>query len=972
MTKSSAWTLGRPRLATWLPVLTVLTTLTCKSPQRTTPTPTIATADERTTEGSDAAVVVADPAWLATKTPLDPKIRRGVLPNGLTYYLVQNPKPAKRASLWLAINAGSVLEDDDQRGLAHFVEHMAFNGTANFPKHKIIETIEQFGMKFGADLNAYTSFDQTVYQLKVPTDDAAHVGKALDILRDWAGGIAFDAKEIEAERGVVLEEWRLSQGAQMRLAEKQLPLLLRGSKFAERLPIGLPDTIKTAPREAFLRFYKDWYRPDLMAVIVVGDLDLDKAEAEIKARFASLAGPTKSRPRPLERVPLDHATLVSRLSDKEMPMSMISVSDKTPAPGEETVGDYRDYVIDALATMIISERFTELAKAADSPFLMPPAIGTNEIVRDATSTTRMAVVKNGRTLDGLKILMTENARVAQHGFLATELARAKKEFLSTYVQMTKETDSRDSADVAAELTRNYFEGEQMPGRAAELALVEALLPTIGLTDLNQRARQLAVARGRIISIVTPKEGDLPPEAEIVKTVAAAEQSVEKREEVAITGKILETPPTPGTIIAERVDEALGITEWKLSNGATVVLRPTDFDADTILLSGFAKGGYSLASDATYWSAQASAAMVNVSGVGTLSKADLDKLSAGRRAVAITEMDEFSQRVFGNASVADFELMLQILHAKIAAPRRDPVAIATWQQMQIGLAKENNASPEQKFEDQVREAHYGNNLRKRDAEPADLEAISIDDAFAFYRERFADLSDFTFVLTGKLDLPTTRLLVMKYLASLPGSATSPRVGTWKDPNLPRRPGKHSKTVHAGSEPKSQVVLSTWLPATWTLATATDAKILRMALGMRLIDVLREEMSGVYGARANVTLSRIPRQELRLDINFGCAPENVAALQKAARAELAAIAKNGVEPAYLERIVAQLRREREENLSVNRWWLSSIAQAYEYGDALPALLDIEATVARVTNGNIKAMAKRLVASKNQFTGVLMPAK
>ena len=503
-------------------------------------------------------------------------------------------------------------------------------------------------------------------------------------------------------------------------------------------------------------------------------------------------------------------------------------------------------------------------------------------------------------------------------------------------------------------------------------MVEKLLPTIGLGDMNQRVRQLGVARGRIISIVTPKEGDLPPEADIVATVAAAEKSVAKREEIAITGKILETQPLPGAIISERVDAALGITEWKLSNGATVVLKPTDFEADTILLSGFAKGGYSLAPDAKYWSAQFADELVREGGVGSISKSDLEKLLAGRRAYASAQVYEFAQGVSGNSTVQDFELMLQLLHAKITTPRRDPAAIATWQQTLIGLLRDKDVSPEAKFNDALRLAQYGDHLRKRDVESADVEAINTDDAFAFYRERFSDLSGFTFLLTGKIDPAVARPLVMTYLASLPGSGKSPRQDNWKDPNAPRRAGTHSKTVNAGTEPKSRVQLTTWMPATWTIATDDDAAILTMALEMRLLEVLREKMSGVYGARARVWLARIPRQELGLQIEFGCAPENAAALQKAARAELANIAKRGVEAAYLERIVAQLRREREEDLRSNRWWLDALTQAYQYGDALPALLDIEATVARVTNANIKALAKRLVASKNQFTGVLMPAK
>lgn len=915
-------------------------------------------------------VTPADPAWLATTTALDPNVRRGTLPNGLTYYLVKNQEPKGRAAMWLAVNAGSVLEDEDQRGLAHFVEHMAFNGTAKFPKHAIIETIERFGMKFGADLNAYTSFDETVYQLKVPTDKPENIATAFDILREWAGNVSFDAKEVDAERGVVLEEWRLGQGAMMRLMRKQLPLLLLGSKHAERLPIGEPDILRTASRDALVRFYGDWYRPDLMAVIVAGDLDLDQAEADIKARFTSLTNPAKPRVRPTLSRTLVHATKVSRLADKELPLTVVGVADKIPAPGESTVGNYRDYLIQQLAGAMLGERFADVVKQADSPFLFPPAIVDNELARDITVIGRIAVVKPGRVLDGMTALMTENARAAKYGFRASELARAKAALRAQYEKSARELGSRESEDIASELTRHFFEGEQVPGRLGELDLLGKLLPTIGLADVNASARRLGATQGRVVTVMGKAESDLPAEADLLAAISAGEARAVRATGGAITGKLLESPPAPGAILGERTNAALGVTEWQLSNGAKVVLKPTDFEADSIYVSAVAKGGYSLADEAALWSARFADEVVAEGGVGSLSATDLSKSLAGRQAYVSTYIGELEQGLTGSSSRADLELMLQLVHAKLTAPRRDELAFASWKTARQAMLRDNDAAPEQTFYKQYANARFANNVWRRHIEASDLDAVSLDDALAFYRARFADVSGMTFVVVGNVDVVALRPLVETYLASLPGSAASPRQETWRDVKAYAVPGVHSLTVNAGTEPKSLVSISTWTLGPWSAKVEADAEILQMVLRTRLLEVLREAMSGVYGVGVYVAAQREPRSLLSLRVEFGCAPENVDALRKAVATELAAIAKRGVDQAHLVRIAAQLRRQREEDLRDNQWWRTELLGTYRMADAKPPLWDIDAVVGRVTSANVRALAKRFVAAPNTFVGVLMP--
>ncbi|MCX5746512.1 MAG: pitrilysin family protein, partial [Proteobacteria bacterium] len=580
-----------------------------------------------------AAVVAADPV-----SPLDPNIKRGTLPNGLTYYVVKHAKPEQRAALWLAVDAGAVLEDEDQRGLAHFVEHMAFNGTRRFPKQQIVDFIEKAGMRFGADVNAYTGFDQTVYQLMVPTDDAPVMMKGLDILRDWAGDITFDPVEVDKERGVVLEEWRLGRGADARIFDKQFPIILAGSRYGERLPIGLPAVLKTAPRAALARFYKDWYQPQHMAVIAIGDFEPQQVEAAIVARFGDLQATPDARPRTAVPVPREHPTLITIETDKEMPTTSIAVYDKLEHRRETTKGDYRRFIVESLYHAMLNARFAELAEEPDAPFLSAGS-STGGFVRTSDTFSRFASAKQGRVEETLTVLFRELARVEQHGFLPSELARAVRAQLASAESSAAEWDKTPSPELADEVTRNFFEGEQMPGRVVELAYERELIPTITLAELDQLAKTWGGQAGRVVAIQGRPQGQpgarLPTVDEVRALIAAtATTTVAPWQDDGGDRPLMTTTPAAGKVVATTRDATSDVTTWTLANGVRVLVKPTTFQNDEVMLGGYLRGGSSRVADQDYVQARFAADIVSASGVGDLDAKALRKVLAGKQAYAV--------------------------------------------------------------------------------------------------------------------------------------------------------------------------------------------------------------------------------------------------------------------------------------------------------------------------------------------------
>ncbi|MBX3229292.1 MAG: insulinase family protein [Labilithrix sp.] len=898
---------------------------------------------------------------------MDARVTKGKLENGLTYYILPHKKPEARAQVWLAVNAGSVLEDDDQRGLAHFVEHMAFNGTKRFPKSEIVDFLEKSGVRFGADLNAYTSFDETVYTLQVPTDKPEILAKAFNVLRDWAGDVTFDPVEVDKERGVVLEEWRLGRGAGMRLFDKRAPVLFHGSKYAERITIGKPEILKTASRDTLYRYYKDWYRPDNMAVIAVGDFTAADIEKQIKAEFSNLPPAAKNaKPRALAEVPAHAQDLYSIETDPEMTATSISVMTKLPKRPHKSAKDYRRVLTEQLYNSMLNARFDEIRRAPNAPFLSAMSYAGGG-VRSLDVFSQNATVKEDGIPAGYAALREELLRVEKHGFVKSELERAKASTLRNFQQHVKEYDKRDSRVFSAEIVRNFLTEEAMPGPEKELALAEEMLPTITLEELNVLGKTLGKGSHVLAVAGGPKMVKPTPETFSALDKELAAKDVKPYDDGGEGVPLMAKAPAPGKVTATKSIAEIGVTEWTLSNGVRVVVKPTTFANDEVKLSAFSPGGTSLVKDADFDTARAADTIVSQGGIGPVDAVQLRKSLAGKIASLNPRINELEEGLTGNASPNDLETLMQMVHLTFTAPRKDESAFASWRARETERVKNRRLSPESTFLEDMSLFSTQNHLRRQPTTPESLLKVDLDKALAIYKDRFGDAGDFTFLFVGNVELEKLKPLVETYLGSLPSSG---RKETWKDPKVARPSGVAKKVITKGSEPKSRVMLTFHGNEKFTRDTENDMKMLGEALRIRLREVLREDMGGVYGVGANGGIARRPRAEYSFNVSFGCSPENVDKLEKAVFDEIQSVQAQGVSDLYVTKIKEMRKRAHETDLKENSFWLRELERAYVYGDDPKQIQDISAMTEKVTSDRIKAAAKKYLSKTQYILGELKP--
>ena len=921
------------------------------------------------TPGDPAPPPVADEGAKETSPdlPLDPAVRMGTLDNGLRFYIRHHEKPEKRAYLWLAVDAGSVLEDDDQRGLAHFVEHMAFNGTKRFEKNAIIDFLERAGMDFGADLNAYTSFDETVYQLKLPTDDPTLLTRGFDVIEDWAGALTFDPAEVDKERGVVVEEWRIGRGASQRVFDKQWPIFLAGSKYAERKPIGEKEILEKAPVETLRRFYEDWYRPDLMAVIVVGDVDPDAMEKEIRARFSDLKAPADVRERPNVPVPLLDETRVSVDSDPEMSMTQVSLAIKGPLTERKTEADFRFGLVEGLLHSMFRARFDELRRKPDSPLVFAFS-STSQMGRSVDVFNLSGGAKPGQADAALRAMMVELERVRRHGFLASELERAKASTLRAMERSAAEADTVDGRVYTREIVRHFLQDRAMPGHEKTLQLGEALLPGISIDEINTLAKTWAARKDRVLEAAGASRDKMPSKDELLAIAdAVAKEDVQPWEDAAASATLMAEAPTPGTIVKRETLEALGVSVWTLGNGARVVLKPTEFKNDEVLFEAFSPGGHSLVPDKAFASARYAGSIMQSSGIGEHDAVALGKLLAGKVANVQPWIGELEEGLSGNASPRDLELLMQQVHLRFTAPRKDPAAFEAWRDQMRTFVKNRDLNPQTVFFDTMTKVSTKNHRRRLPTTTEELDAVELEAAHAFYAARFADAGDFTFVLVGNFEESELEGLVSKYLASLPSKS---RKEKWRDVKVRHPRGVESFQVKKGQDPKSMIVLDFNGTTKWTSEAEDDLDVLADVLDIRLREVLREDMSGVYGVSSRGNIARRPTQRYSYTVRFGCSPDNADALQKAVFDVIAGVKKEGVAQDYLDKIKEQRRRRIEQNKKENRFWLRQLAEHYRYGTDPAEILELEKKLDRITAENVQKAAKKYLDTNRYLSGLLVP--
>jgi zinc protease len=906
-------------------------------------------------------------AKLGDVVPVDPQITVGTLPNGLRYYLRANRVPQGRAELRLVVNAGSVLEDEDQRGLAHFVEHMAFNGSLHFPKLDIVNFMQSLGMRFGAHVNANTSFDETTYELQIPTDNPAVIDRSLLILEDWAHNVTFEPVEIDKERGVILEEWRLGLGADERISNTQFPLLLKGSRYAERLPIGKPEIIQNVNHDRLKQFYTDWYRPDLMAVVVVGDFDKAAIEAQIRSHFGSIPTSLSPKPRPVYAVPDQPGTMYSVVTDPEATNTRIDVSIRMAARPESTIGEYRQHMVEQLFSSMLSERFDELAQAPNAPFLKAQT-DRGLFVRTEEATTLVALVPADGVERGLSALFTEVNRVARFGFTATELNREKLN-LQRYLQTAViEKDKSASGPLADEFVRNFIHAEPIPGIVYEFGLNQRFLPEITLAEVNSVAKDWAPDRNRLVVISGPQKDRalLPAEAKMAAVITAATGApVTAYVDTVSTQPLLARLPTAGAVARTTMNDALGITEWQLSNGVRVVLKPTTFKQDEILFRAVSPGGTSLASDADFIPAATAAEVVEQGGLGTFRNIDLEKVLAGTTASVRADIGSTEEGLGGGSSGKDLETMFQLIYLRFTAPRPDPVAFGVLKdQLKVALANQRSM-PETVFDEALSAALTQNHLRAQPLTPARLDQMNLDKSVAFYKDRFADASDFTFVFVGSFDLTTMKPLVERYLGSLPSLHRSETV---KDVGMHPPADVVDKQVRSGIEPRSQVSIVFSGSFQNDELHRVIASAMGDTLGGNLQRTLREDLGGTYGVSVEPNFQKRPTEEYRLTISFACDPARTQALVNAAFQVIDAFKMFGPSPSQVSDARAGLARDFEVNSERNDYLLNRILFKYEYGEDVKDVFNMRPYYDQINVASLRDAA-RMYLNTNRYVKVTL---
>jgi zinc protease len=903
--------------------------------------------------------------------PLNPKVVYGKLENGITYYVMENKKPENRAELHMVVKAGSLLEDDDQSGLAHFIEHMCFNGTKNFPKNDLIKFLEGLGMKFGAELNANTGFDRTYYMLTIPLDKPGVLDSGFQVLEDWLHYVSFDNEELEKERGVIMEEWRLYLSANQRMMLKHFPHIFYKSKYVDRLPIGDTAVIQHAPRQRFLDYYNDWYRPDLTAIIAVGDFNAQDIVKMIKEKFSDVPNP--KNPKKVEEYPLQvhNDTKISIAQDKEMQYTMIASYFKHLGKPDLSYGHYRQSIINRMVSAIISSRLTELTKKPNPPFLFANA-AQDHLISNMNTFYINAVVKEDSFADGLLAAYGEAFRALQHGITQTELDRQKKEMMSFIEKAHKEKDKTESSALAHEMGRNFNDSEAAPGIDIELALYKMWLPEITVDDLNKVLKNALKKENLTIAVSAPeKEGlTLPNEKEILAIYEkAAGEKYEPYIDKVSSSPLFNKKVSKGKIVAETKIEELGITELKLSNGIKVVLKPTDFKNDEIIMQAFSPGGNSLVEDNNYISAAVAQALIDEAGISEFDQTQLEKLLQGKIVRINPIIGRMTEGFSGGTTPQDLETLLQLTHLYFTDPRKDDDAFQSYMAKMKEQLKNAQLNPKAAFSDTLTTVMSSYHFRSRPMSEELLNEVNYDKAFEIYKDRFMDASDFTFIFVGAFTIDEIKPMLQQYLGSLPSKK---RIESAKDVGERYPKGAINKEVYKGIEKQSSVRVVFTGDFNWNDDERFVFDAMLNVLNIRMREAIREDKGGTYGVYSFGRPSQYPTSTYRIDIGFGTSPDKVDELVTTLYDLIKDMQKNNVEDKYINDIKEMIKRQFETNSKQNNFWLRQIYDGLYNGDDLKKIVTNVEKADKLTAEDVRKAMEKYFNFNDVAKFVLYPEK
>tara|TARA_A100000164_G_scaffold381352_1_gene432641 strand:- start:834 stop:3638 length:2805 start_codon:yes stop_codon:yes gene_type:complete len=903
---------------------------------------------------------------------MDPKIKTGVLDNGLTYYVLENVKPEKRAELLLLVNAGSILEEDHQQGIAHFTEHMAFNGTKNFPKQELVNYLESIGLKFGPDLNAFTSFDMTVYMLQVPTDDSDKFNTAFKILEEWSHNLTMDHEEIDKERGVVLEELRIGKGARERMLNKKLPVYLKGSKYADRLPIGKEDIIKSFDYSATKDFYNDWYRPDLMAIVAVGDFDGEHVEQKIKNQFSIIPAHPNPKKRKEYDVPFHDETRYLVVSDPEATGSSVGISYKfSKIKSNNSLLDIKNNQLISMFTEMFNNRLSERTKNPESALIYGYNY-TGSWVRSIDGFNLVAGVKPGMIEKGLQEVLLELERVLRYGFTKSEFERQKRTSLKQIEVQYNERDKTESADLRWQFLDIFFENKNSIGIEKIYKIMNDMIPTLKVSDLNSYIQLIKKSSSRVITADCPeKEGINIPSNEDLKKIDHSIKNLEINpyEDIIITSPLLAQVPLPTKIKDYKSHDEVGVMEFLLENGVRVLIKPTDFKNDEILFNAYSPGGHSLVDDSKFMSAKYASDVITESGVAGFSKIELDKFLSDKQVKVNPFIREMTEGITGSSSVSDSEVMFQLIYQYFHNPMKDQDAFEALIRNWSGTIENRNASPENVYRDSISVIMSNRHFRGRPMSSETLSEIDLDIAYEVYKNRFSDANDFTFVFVGSINPDTFMPLVLTYIGNLPSSS---RKESWKDVGMKYPVGNIEKIVKRGIEEKSSVQLRFTGDFDWNYENRFLLKSMTSVFRIRLREILREDMGGTYGVWVGGYPEKNPKGTYQSIVAFGCGPDNVEPMVAEVFKQIEILKTKGIEQSYLDKIIEAEKVEHNKNIQENNYWLEVLSAYDQYEEPFLQIIERDSLYELVTNENIMESAQKYFKTDNVLKAYLYPEK
>jgi zinc protease len=909
---------------------------------------------------------------LSAKLPTDPDVRIGKLSNGLTYYIRRNVMPEKKVELRLAVNAGSVLEQKDQRGLAHFMEHMNFNGSKHFPKNELVDYLQKVGVQFGADLNAYTSFDETVYMLPISSDNPEILEKGFTVLEDWAFNNLLDKNEIEKERGVVLEESRLNKGAQQRMLKEYFPKLFNGSLYAERLPIGKDSILKTFRPELLEKFYKQWYRPDLMAVIVVGDINPAEVEKKIKAHFGSFKNPANEVKRPAI-IPIKERTKNEAmvLTDEEATNTTLSVFNFIrPAKKVNTWADYRSHVVNEILSSLINQRLQELTQKENPPFVYA-FTGMDNFIRGYEGFMSYAMIGNNSVKDAVDAVIGETERARRFGFLPSELTRVKANMLNEAEEAYKEKDKSLSSQLVQNYISNFLESQPIPGAENRYKFLQQVLKTITVKEINDVAKKMPSSANAFAMVQAPAsmKSKLPAGNELLKDlVAATNQKLEPYTEKAVATTIADGNIVSGKVVSETKNEKIGTTNMTLSNGVTITLKPTAFKNDEIQMDAWRLGGFHRFSLEDKDNAKHAAEIVTEMGVKDMSPTDLQKFISGKTIEVQPYINPDEEGIQGNSSVKDFETFLQLVNLYFTQPRKDEGLFKSAIGKQKSMVQFLKGNPRAFYQDTLTKIIYNNNpWMSAIPTEEEFDALNLDKALTIYKQIFGNADGMHFTFVGNIDPVKAKPLFEKYLGSLAGTPTD---HNFKDNNIRPVRGVVEANIKKGKDPKSLITM------VWTGETEYNSKekmnlqALIEVLNIKVIEKLREELGGMYSGGLGGDMQKRPYSHYSISAMIPCGPENVDKLSNALIDIIKNAQQNGLEQKDLDKVKETWKKQYRASMQTNDAWLSGLSEAFIDNENPEKILDFESRVDSITLADLQQAAKKYFDMKNYIKAVLYP--